>query len=179
MATGVWRGVNNIARKVKKQWRGVSNVTREIKKEWRGVGNVARLVFRGSVVSSVTYDSGLTVAYESSYYGTGIYVYTESSSTKYVYIYGDFAGKTITGAGRRDTKARGWIELMSSSGSSLASKTLKDEPLVNNPNFSFGPYSDAVALRIGVYNNGADCVAIYELKVDGENILDDIQSLLS
>lgn len=49
MAVGTYRGVNNVARKVKKQWRGVDNLAREIKKEWRGVSNVARQVFSGDL----------------------------------------------------------------------------------------------------------------------------------
>lgn len=46
----VFRGVNNVARKVTKQWRGVGNVARQIKAEWRGVGNVARKVFTSGIV---------------------------------------------------------------------------------------------------------------------------------
>lgn len=55
MAVGIWRGVGNVARKVKKEWRGVGNVARNIKKEWRGVGNVARLCFSNGLV---LYDYG-------------------------------------------------------------------------------------------------------------------------
>ena len=46
MAVGVWRGVNNVARKVKQQHRGVNNVARKIRYEWKGVNNVARLIFK-------------------------------------------------------------------------------------------------------------------------------------
>lgn len=57
MAVGVWRGVNNVARKVNRQWRGVDNIAREIKNEWRGVNNVARLCFQKSLV---LFDNGQT-----------------------------------------------------------------------------------------------------------------------
>ncbi|MBQ6833580.1 MAG: hypothetical protein IJO55_04095 [Lachnospiraceae bacterium] len=46
MAKGIWRGVDNVARKVKAEWRGVDNVARKIKAEWRGVNGVARLCFK-------------------------------------------------------------------------------------------------------------------------------------
>lgn len=55
MAVGMWRGVNNVARKIKKRYRGVNNVTRTVKKRWRGVGNVARLTFQDDLV---LYDNG-------------------------------------------------------------------------------------------------------------------------
>ena len=45
MAVGSYRGVSNVARKVKKRYRGVDGVAREVKKRYRGVGNVARQVF--------------------------------------------------------------------------------------------------------------------------------------
>lgn len=50
MAIGMYRGVNNVARKVTKMYRGVSNVARKITKGYRGVSNVARKFF-----SSETY----------------------------------------------------------------------------------------------------------------------------
>lgn len=53
----VFRGVNNVTRKVVKQHRGVSNVTRNIKNEWRGVDNVARQVFQDGLT---LYDYGKT-----------------------------------------------------------------------------------------------------------------------
>lgn len=56
MAVGMWRGVDNVARKQKKRYRGVNNVARTIKKRWRGVGNVARLTFQDDLV---LYDNGV------------------------------------------------------------------------------------------------------------------------
>ena len=45
MAMGLYRGVNNVARKVTKIYRGVSNVARKVTKGYRGVSNVARQFF--------------------------------------------------------------------------------------------------------------------------------------
>lgn len=57
MAYGIWRGVDNVARKVIKEWRGVGNVARNIKAEWRGVDGVARKVFQSELV---LYDNGVS-----------------------------------------------------------------------------------------------------------------------
>lgn len=56
-----YRGVNNVARKIKKKYRGVSNVAREICKEYRGVDNIARLVFSStsSGFPLSLYDNGI------------------------------------------------------------------------------------------------------------------------
>lgn len=86
MAVGTYRGVSNVARKVKKQYRGVGNVAREIKKEYRGVGNVARQTFRGVELkyswkwesSSYVRDEGSYLAFysgtETSGRGTGVLI---------------------------------------------------------------------------------------------------------
>ena len=56
MAVGMWRGVGNVARKIKKRYRCVNNVARTVKKRWRGVNNVARLTYQGELV---LYDNGV------------------------------------------------------------------------------------------------------------------------
>lgn len=66
MAKGAYIGVNNIARKIKKQYIGVNNVARKIKKVYIGVNNVARLFWtasnrvKGSSAWAKT-DSGVTI----------------------------------------------------------------------------------------------------------------------
>lgn len=50
MAKGVYIGVNNVARKVKKGYIGVGNVARKIKKAYIGVGGVARPFWAGGEV---------------------------------------------------------------------------------------------------------------------------------
>jgi hypothetical protein len=82
MSVGTWRGVNGVARKVKKQWRGVDNVARKVKKQWRGVDNVARQTFRGNVL----FDGGSS-GFETAYSGGG-YTKTRIESDKAV-IYAD------------------------------------------------------------------------------------------
>lgn len=77
MAIGMYRGVNNVARKVKKMHRGVNNVARKVTKGYRGVNNIARKFFSsetylynaGDKCTSVT--GGWTyVAYVSSDYSS-------------------------------------------------------------------------------------------------------------
>ena len=47
MAKGVYIGVDNVARKVKKMYVGVDGVARKVKKGYIGVGGVARPFFSG------------------------------------------------------------------------------------------------------------------------------------
>lgn len=54
MATGIYRGVNNVARKVTKMYRGVSNVARKVTKGYRGVSNVARLFYASQTTKTQT-----------------------------------------------------------------------------------------------------------------------------
>lgn len=77
----VFRGVNNVARKVTKQFRGVSNVARQIKAEWRGVDGVARKVF---TIGTYLYNSGdectsLTGGWTKSGYSRGAATATKNS----------------------------------------------------------------------------------------------------
>ncbi len=54
MAKGLYVGVSNVARKVKKAYVGVGNVARKVKKIYIGVNGVARLAWSGAFLSKYT-----------------------------------------------------------------------------------------------------------------------------
>lgn len=58
MARGIYRGVDGVARKVKKEYRGVDGVARRIKKEYRGVDGVARLCYSSSNYQFMPFTNG-------------------------------------------------------------------------------------------------------------------------
>lgn len=102
MAMGLYRGVNNVARKVVEQYRGINNVARRIREEYRGINNVARQIY-GSELYLIRDGE-----YEVDFQNTSVWSYypITNSSTKfsvtdeeeYIQIYneGFFMGGIIT-----------------------------------------------------------------------------------
>ena len=65
MAKGIYLGVGNVARKVKKAYIGIGGVARKIKKMYIGIGNVARLFFSGGELEYVGTITALSAARDS------------------------------------------------------------------------------------------------------------------
>lgn len=104
----IYRGVDNVARKVTKQYRGIDNVARKISKEYRGVDNVARLVFGDNYyIDTAVNNADLLADYSFDIDGDTIGISLTTTGNRgnegdiILYVkhtgeFGEFAGKTIS-----------------------------------------------------------------------------------
>lgn len=179
MAVGMWRGVNNVARKIKKRYRGVDNVTREVKKRWRSVDNVARLTFKSNEFTFEWEDNNDGLASFTTL-GTNSRFFIQSgttSSTAALRIYGDFSGKSISFHGVRDTDGSGGAYLYSSNGNILGGTGFTDDSTSSSGRYSGGAFDDCAYLRLTV-GGGTSSKSRYcellALTVDGVNMMPEL-----
>ena len=176
MAMGIWRGVSNVARTVKKEWRGVSNVARNIKAEWRGVSNVARQVFRSGLISS--YSTNNSNAYMVDLGSMGVSFRYTRTDYGYFYFYGDFGGKTMSFSGvEYDTSSS--IGLLDSNGNSLWSHGF-EESYTGYTNLKVP--AEVTCIRIIVATTGgsaSETLLINKLLVDDYDLLEEIRGFIN
>ncbi|MBQ6945362.1 MAG: hypothetical protein IJN43_13690 [Ruminococcus sp.] len=181
----IYRGVDNVARKVTKQYRGIDNVARKISKEYRGVDNVARLVFGGDYKITTNIDNeALYSNYTFDIEGDviGITVTNDGGSNApsnggviQILISGDLGGKDIsfdyTPVGYNIYNRTIYYMESISSGYVESTKTY----LKTNGSYSGRIIDDAMRIQFTIWTAndlyGSGSVQISNLKIDGEPII--------
>lgn len=192
MAVGMWRSVDNVARKIKKRYRGVDNVTRTMKKRWRSVDNVARLTFRGGLIASLEElpsNSGVEYSIQTGTYDgynqnlgytKRLRIRSDGSVNEFIiHLYGDFAGKSYSFAGQSGSMWS-YFHFFDANGEELTQTNIKYTSQITTASGTVPSGTEYMELRVVTPDDGsANNLYLYELMVDEYDLMEEMIDILN
>lgn len=177
MAKQINVGVGGVVKKVSKVPISIGGVVKQVKKWVCGVGGVVKEFFTSSIISSVTKNNVIISTND----GTKIsFTNNDTSKAYYLYIYGDFGGKTFSVKGLNQGKQLTCYAVNSSGTKTAIGYWKEDDTSWVTHTGTFASDITHVYYYQSTFSEtyGTNRGTIYSFIVDGQELLSEISALV-